>query len=104
MMISGTDFFFIFAPAIHQFLMEVHINAWGLNRSYCRALQSLEIQSQFIDEGLIVDENELESFDGHTKPYYGQYDNLLFFYTHIYQLIHKHYDRNDSKKARRPIH
>lgn len=83
--------------------MEVHINAWGLNRSYCRALQALEIQSQFIDEGLIVDKDGLDPSDGMTDPYNGQYDNLLFFYTHIYQLIHKHYDRIDAKKERRPI-
>lgn len=83
--------------------MELHINAWGLNRSYCRALQSLEIESQFIGKDSIVDRHELDIADGPTEPYNGQYDNLLFFYSHIYQLIHKHYDRSDAKKARRPI-
>lgn len=83
--------------------MEVHINAWGLNRSYCRAMQSLEIELKFIGEGLIVDRNELDLVDRQTEPYNGQYDNLLFFYSHIYQLINKYYDRIESKTARRPI-
>lgn len=89
--------------AIHQFLLEVHINAWGLSRSYCRALQSLEIQLKFVDESLIVDTTESDVTDGCIEPYNGQYDDLMFFYSHIYQLINKYYDRNDSKTARRPI-
>lgn len=89
--------------AIHQFLLEVHINAWGLNRTYCRSLDSLEIQTNFINEHLIIDKKDAEHVDGCTDPYNGQYDNLFFFYTHIYQLIHEYYDRTDSKTARRPI-
>lgn len=94
--------YLIRVSAIHQFLMEVHINAWGLDRSYRQSLQALEIDSRFIDEGLIV-ESKMDSGDGPTEPYNGQYDNLLFFYSHIHQLIHKYYDRIDSKTARRPL-
>lgn len=37
-----------------------------------------------------------------TAPYDGQYDNLLFFFTHMYNLIHTYYDHNDLKAYRRP--
>ncbi|KAH8383879.1 hypothetical protein KR009_010950 [Drosophila setifemur] len=88
--------------AIHQFLLEVHINAWGLNAGY-RGLDNLEITEGFhllavplkVEAG--GEDVERES------PYNGQYDNLLFFFANMYDLIHKYYDHNDLISYRRPI-
>lgn len=108
----------VFFTAIHQFLLEVHINAWGLDRAYRAALQSLEIQTDFIRDDLFIDSNQQNGFkhngggdenDEHdvtTKlyaPYNGQYDNLFFFFTMFYQLIHYHYDHNKLLAYKRPI-
>ncbi|XP_023178022.1 DTW domain-containing protein 1 [Drosophila hydei] len=88
--------------AIHQFLLEMHVNAWGLNASY-RGLDNLEITEGFhqLSAPLTVaapaDCEQLES------PYNGQYDNLLYFFANMYDLIHKYYDHNDLISYRRPI-
>lgn len=89
--------------------MEVHINAWGLSQSY-RALESLEVQTDFIrDEMFIATKQEKDVESGyfgsqpHCTPYNGQYDNLFFFFTHMYHLIHNYYDHNELKAYRRPI-
>lgn len=93
--------------AIHQFLLEVHINAWGLDSSY-RGLDALDVQLDFVKERLnsetvnIVDDT-VDGDEEMLKPYNGQYDNLLFFFTHMYKLIHTYYDHNDLKAYKRPI-
>lgn len=89
------------SAAIHQFLLELHINAWGLNRSYL-ALKPLEVDTDFIRKSQIKSCDPAES--GPTDPYNGQYDNLLFFFTYMYHLIHRHYDKNTAIAFRRPIH
>lgn len=96
--------------AIHQFLLEVHIHAWGLDRSY-RGLDPLEIEMNFIRDDMIVDgtvneQNSLENSNETSNllaPYNGQYDNLFFFFTHMYHLIHSYYDHNILLSYRRPI-
>lgn len=93
--------------AIHQFLLEVHINAWGLNRSY-QALESLEMQTNFIRDELIIDTNQQDCTTNEPSsiictPYNGQYDNLLFFFTYMYRLIHYYYDHNRLLAYKRPI-
>lgn len=101
--------------AIHQFLLEVHINAWGLDRSYRTALESLEIQTDFIRDETFIDFNQQNGVkhdegddddDGTSEkytPYNGQYDNLFFFFTHMYRLIHYQYDHNKLLAYKRPI-
>ncbi|KAH8404626.1 hypothetical protein KR215_005082 [Drosophila sulfurigaster] len=89
--------------AIHQFLLEVHVNAWGLNGSY-RGLEQLEITEGFHQLAsplttLEVDDKCVER----ESPYNGHYDNLLFFFANMYDLIHKYYDHNDLISYRRPI-
>ena len=100
-----------FKIAIHQFLLEVHINAWGLDRSY-QALAPLEIQTDFIRDEMIVETNQksdsIETNDDSLthyimKPYNGQYDNLFFFFTHMYHLIHNFYDHNMLMAYKRPV-
>lgn len=89
--------------AIHQFLLEVHINAWGLNANY-RGLDNLEITESFhrlADPLKVVPAAEEKT--GRESPYNGQYDDLLFFFANMYDLIHKYYDHNDLIAYRRPI-
>lgn len=88
--------------AVHQFLLEVHVNAWGLSSSYT-ALGALEVGLEFANNRII---NETDCDDDPNcliRPYNGQYDNLLFFFTHMYKLIHTYYDHNDLISYRRPI-
>lgn len=86
--------------AIHQFLLEVHLHAWGLDVSY-RGLDELEINADLIASNLVKE--KADEMDSLHRPYNGQYDNLLFFFTHMYGLIHTYYDHNKLKAYKRPI-
>lgn len=80
--------------AIHQFLLELHIHAWGVNTHY-RGLENLEIAEDFAKRARFVnaEENDLAA----EAPYNGQYDNLMFFFANMYDLIHKYYDHKSLK-------
>ncbi|KNC25258.1 hypothetical protein FF38_09618 [Lucilia cuprina] len=86
--------------AIHQFLLEVHVNAWGLNSKY-RGLDHLEIVEGFYKTARLVE--DCENNIAAEAPYNGQYDNLMYFFANMYDLIHKYYDHNELKSYRRPI-
>lgn len=86
--------------AVHQFLLEVHVNAWGLNKHY-RGLDNLEICEAFYKTAKLVDDAE-DNMDP-VAPYNGQYDNLMYFFANMYDLIHKYYDHHELKSYRRPI-
>ncbi|KAH8267713.1 hypothetical protein KR026_004086 [Drosophila bipectinata] len=91
--------------AIHQFLLEVHVNAWGLNSNY-RGLDNLEITEGFHQLAAPLKVQAVEGDEdlvSRMSPYNGQYDNLLFFFANMYDLIHKYYDHNDLISYRRPI-
>lgn len=94
----------IFIPAIHQFLVEVHTNAWGLSSAY-RGLHGLDVDIDPFKHKMVEDHrgNGENTSDNIIKPYDGQYDNLLFFFTHMYKLIHTYYDHNDLKAYKRPV-
>lgn len=82
----------------------MHINAWGLDGSY-RAFGPLEMKTDFIRDDMIIKTekpNDLES-NSICTPYCGQYDNLFFFFTYMYHLIHTFYDHNELKAYRRPV-
>lgn len=70
--------------AIHQFLLEIHLNMWGLNIEYeglnkCFTIEKLvQLKKNFVEK--------------RANSYCGQYDNLLFFFKHMYYLIHAYYD------------
>lgn len=80
--------------AIHQFLVEVHIHCWGLHPDY---------------EGVknCFSEDCLERFQGlicnDVNAYNGQYDNLLFFFKHMYDLIHTYYQHEDLSAYKRDL-
>lgn len=86
--------------AIHQFLLEFHIGAWGISRNYYnRCLDDLQlIDKGFINPAKIVDTEANDSSNSLCKPYDGQYDNLLFFYSFLYCLIHSLDDINGKLK------
>lgn len=86
--------------AIHQFLLEVHVNAWGLNQHY-RGLDNLEICESFYKTVRML-EDDKDNVDAEA-PYNGQYDNLMYFFANMYDLIHRYYDHNELKSYRRPI-
>lgn len=80
------------------------MNAWGLSASY-QGLDALEVEMDFLKHK-VVEECETDNGDNgdlSARPYDGQYDNLLFFFTHMYNLIHTYYDHNDLRAYRRPI-
>lgn len=88
--------------AIHQFLLELHVNAWGLNSAY-RGLDNLEITEGFHQLAAPLTVEAPAEFVHRESPYNGQYDNLLYFFANMYDLIHKYYDHNDLISYRRPI-
>ncbi|XP_002136980.2 DTW domain-containing protein 1 [Drosophila pseudoobscura] len=88
--------------AIHQFVLEVHVNAWGLNSAY-RGLDNLEITEGFHQLAAPLTREAPSEDVERESPYNGQYDNLLYFFANMYDLIHKYYDHNDLISYRRPI-
>lgn len=89
--------------AMHQFLIELHINAWGLDENYT-GFENLGLNMSAICDKHAG--NTMMHTDGVSlvnPPYNGQYDNLLFFFTHMYKLIHSYYDHNKLKAYKRPI-
>lgn len=88
--------------AIHQFLIELHIHAFGLNEMYL-GLDRLELKEEFLSNIKCSKDRNNSCDDDNMKPYNGQYDNLLFFFTHMYDLIHSYYDHNKLKSYKRPM-
>lgn len=80
--------------AIHQFLIEIHLHCWGLNRHY------MGINNCF-SEKCLSQFDFLYSEDG--KAYNGQYDNLLYFFQHMYNLIHKYYEHDELYAYKRRL-
>ncbi|KAL1490334.1 hypothetical protein ABEB36_013048 [Hypothenemus hampei] len=79
--------------AIHQFLLEIHMHCWGLNRNYhgiknCFTENSLDMESLFSDD---------------INAYNGQYDNLLYFFKHMYEVIHSYYDHEELYAYKRRL-
>lgn len=78
--------------AIHQFLVEIHVNAWGVNTEY---------------KGIIhcLNDDYLKQFITNTsdESYNGQYDNILFFFKHMYDLIHAYYDHDQLHAYKRRL-
>lgn len=72
--------------AIHQFLIEVHLHKWGLDKDY-KGIYNCFSENTFTNLENLYNLNE--------NAYRGQYDNLLFFFKHMYGLIHTYYDHKD---------
>ncbi|XP_064212816.1 tRNA-uridine aminocarboxypropyltransferase 1 [Tribolium castaneum] len=80
--------------AIHQFLIELHLHRWGLNPNY------KGIYNCFTEIAL----SEYDSlYRDSANAYNGQYDNLLYFFKHMYDLIHAYYDHDNLYAYRRRL-
>lgn len=82
--------------AIHQFLVEIHLKVWGLHPSY----QGLK---NCFSEKCMTDMERSKAFDQSTDAYNGQYDDMLFFFKHMYDLIHAYYDHDNLYAYKRRL-
>nr|XP_019532451.2 DTW domain-containing protein 1-like [Aedes albopictus] len=96
---NSPRWFLATVEAVHQFLIELHINAYGLDSRY-QGLTHLGYLN-FPHDKLVQCGEVLES--GQPSPYNGQYDNLLFFFLHMYNLIHDYYEHHTLRAYRRPL-
>nr|XP_023014124.1 DTW domain-containing protein 1 [Leptinotarsa decemlineata] len=80
--------------AIHQFLIEVHLHCWGLNPNYSGIKNCVTEKCLSHFEGL---------YSSESQAYNGQYDNLLYFFHHMYDLIHKYYQHKDLYAYKRRL-
>uniref|UniRef100_A0A182JPD7 tRNA-uridine aminocarboxypropyltransferase 1 n=1 Tax=Anopheles christyi TaxID=43041 RepID=A0A182JPD7_9DIPT len=98
---NSPRWFLATVEAIHQFVLEVHIAAWGLDSRY-RGLEHIHLNMGQIPKDRIIHPSEMNP--DQVKPYNGQYDNVLFFFRHMYNLIHTHYDHEKLKAYKRPLY
>ncbi|GJQ85593.1 hypothetical protein Trydic_g20145 [Trypoxylus dichotomus] len=83
--------------AIHQFVVEVHINAWGVHPEYRGLSKCFNENSLWKMEDFVAHDNDIDN------AYNGQYDNLLFFFRHMYYLIHSYYDHDNLYAYKRRL-
>ncbi|XP_052889115.1 tRNA-uridine aminocarboxypropyltransferase 1 [Anopheles moucheti] len=98
---NSPRWFLATVEAIHQFVLEVHIAAWGLDSRY-HGLDHIHLKMDQIPKDRIFHPSERRPDE--VQPYNGQYDNILFFFRHMYNLIHKHYDHEKLKAYKRPLY
>lgn len=80
--------------AIHQFLLEIHLHCWGLNPGY------EGIRNCFTEKGI----EQFEClYSEDSEAYNGQYDNLLYFFKHMYNVIHSYYDHDNLYAYKRRL-
>ncbi|XP_055526275.1 tRNA-uridine aminocarboxypropyltransferase 1 isoform X1 [Wyeomyia smithii] len=84
---NSPRWFLATVEAIHQFLIELHITAYGLHKEY-EGLMHIGYLNFPHDKIVSCDQRCKEE----AEPYNGQYDNILFFFLHMYNLIHEYYD------------
>lgn len=80
--------------AIHQFLVEIHLHCWGLNPQYTGIYNCFTEKTVEQFKLLYSDSNE---------AYNGQYDNLLYFFRHMYELIHNYYQHEELYAYKRRL-
>lgn len=74
---NSPRWFLATVEAIHQFVLEVHIAAWGLDSRY-RGLEHIHLNMEQIPKERIMHTGEMNPDE--VPPYNGQYDNVLFFF------------------------
>lgn len=77
--------------ALHQLMLELHISAWGADPLYKTNLTSMFPIHNDTEKHL------------YCQPYNGQYDNLLYFFKHMYEKIHTLYKHDDILAYKRPM-
>lgn len=80
--------------AIHQFFIEIHLHCWGLNPNYTAI-------NKCFTEKCLNDFKTLYNCD--STAYNGQYDDLLFFFKHMYDLIHSYYEHQQLYAYKRRL-
>lgn len=89
--------------AIHQVLLEIHIFAWGIDKDYMQeSLKDLSLNTDFIPESMVF-ESAQDTSGAIEVPYNGQFDNLLFFFSYMYDFINDYYDRDQLLSYKRPF-
>ncbi|KAL7292951.1 hypothetical protein TKK_0013403 [Trichogramma kaykai] len=78
--------------ALHQFLLELHTNAFGIIENYVKTETDVSKTSK-----TVTTESDL------CGPYNGQYDNLLYFFKFMYETIHRYYDHEKLWAYKRPL-
>ncbi|XP_066250947.1 tRNA-uridine aminocarboxypropyltransferase 1 [Euwallacea similis] len=81
--------------AIHQFVLEVHLHCWGLNPDY------RGIKNCFTERGVYKHFENM--YSNESKAYDGQFDNLLYFFKHMYDVIHSYYNHEDLYAYKRRL-
>lgn len=87
--------------SIHQFLVELHTCALGVDEDYVKFSESVVIErtdnKEYSDTCSITNSEEI------MQKYNGQYDNLLYIFKHMFDHIHSIYDRNELQAYKRPL-
>lgn len=87
--------------AIHQFLVELHICAFGATEEYalfCAGSNDSQLNERLVD--IECDPTQVPEID---ERYSGQYDNLLYFFKYMYEKIHTIYDHDKLWAYKRPL-
>lgn len=82
--------------AVHQFLVEIHLNAWGVHPEY-------DGLKNCFSEIFINDIENNAGYKDSVCGYNGHYDNLLFFFQHMYTLIHSYYEHEQLQAYKRKL-
>lgn len=77
--------------AIHQLMIELHINAWGCDSSF-----NCDLTNAF-------PKHSIHDHHPQCSPYKGEYDNLLYFFKYMYGKIHMLYKHDDMLAYKRPM-
>lgn len=93
--------------AIHQFLVELHTCALGVEEDYDKFGGSIEpdysvnypkeCSDEWSEEYFVTSSEEI------MQKYNGQYDNLLYFFKYMYEKIHSIYNHNRLRAYKRPL-
>lgn len=83
--------------AIHQFLLELHVSAWGVDEHY------KGLKNCFSDDYIQHCAAKQTQSATNSELYNGQYDNLLYFFKHMYDLIHAYYDHEQLYAYKRRL-
>lgn len=83
--------------AVHQFLVEVHLNAWGVHPEYDG------LKNCFSELWESSEKHNSGGLENDVFGYNGEYDNLLFFFQHMYMLIHTFYEHEQLCAYKRQL-
>ncbi|KYN03632.1 PREDICTED: DTW domain-containing protein 1 [Cyphomyrmex costatus] len=92
--------------SIHQFLVELHTCALGVDEDYGETIKKYLDLNDIIKNTCYTDSTHQYSvINGEElmQRYNGQYDNLLYFFKYMFEHIHSIYNHNELKAYKRPL-